>query len=266
MKNERIQGLSLPLDLLKFMHRVEIDKAHGWKAFLTNIDHYAVPEEVDAVCGFCNYHVALTCDSHQIDFNTQTVCMKGACRRCGEASTVLMTGLKPWAEFHGGKKPDEFWILPKPIFREVLVRKNSVSDDDIFEAYEEAIKLFNGGFWRASVTECGRALEGVTKDKFPTDEDRKTLGKISSNKDKEDPLRAILFSPILELSSAIRLGRMTGAHFKIKGSANREVASLVLDMTEYLMRYFYELSEDSKRLEAMIEALGDIKTVEEDSV
>jgi len=247
------------------MHRVGIDKAHGWKPFPATIDGFAVPNEIDAICGFCNFHVALTCDTYNPDPNTQTVCMKGACRRCEKVSTVLMTGLKSWRGFQDGQQPDEFWILPKPIFREVLVRKDSVPDDDVFEAYEEAIKLFNGGFWRASVTECGRALEGVTKDKFPTDEDRKKLGKISSNKDKEDPLRAILFSPILELSSAIRLGRMTGAHFKIKGTANREVASLVLDMTEYLMRYFYELSEDSKSLEAMIEAMGDVKAVEEDS-
>lgn len=59
------------------------------------------------------------------------------------------------------------------------------------------------------------------------------------------------------LSSAIRLGRLTGAHFNIKGKADREVAEQVLNLTEYLIRYFYVLSSDATELETKINALGD---------
>ena len=251
------------LGLLKFMHRVGIDKANGWKNLNPNGDLPAVPEEIDAICGFCNFHVALTCDSYTPDGQTRTVCMQGVCRRCREASMILMTGYKDWSQYQRGERPDEFWILPKPSLRQIKIRKESLPED-IFDAYEEAINCFNGSHWRATVTECGRALEGVTLDKFPSLEDRKTLKKISSNKTAGDTVKETLFLPILDLTSAIRLGRMTGAHFNIKGKADKEVADRVLDMTEYMIKYFYELPEDAQALEETIGNLGDKGLISED--
>lgn len=149
-------------------------------------------------------------------------------------------------------------MLPKPSIHEISIPSDKLPSE-IFDAYEEAVKCFNAGFWRATVTECGRALEGVTQDKFSTKEERQQLKLLSEKKKPEDNegVKSILFAPILELSSAIRLGRLTGAHFNIKGKADREVAEQVLNLTEYLIRYFYVLSSDATELETKINALGD---------
>lgn len=250
--------------LLKFMHRVDIAKAHDWRSIdPSDKNSPAVPGAVDAVCGFCNFHVALTCDSYVHDSNTKSVCMKGVCRRCGKVSTILLAGCKAWTSHQQGAKAGEFWILPRPALRELVIDRSSVPED-IFEAYEEAVGNFNDGRWRGVVTECGRALEGVTQDKFQSKEERKILQQISSNTKDKEPVKTILFSPILKLSSAIRLGRLTGAHFNIKGKANQEVASKVLDMTEYLIRYFYELTRDAEALEKMIESISSAQVTSTD--
>jgi hypothetical protein len=129
---------------------------------------------------------------------------------------------------------------------------------EIFDAYEEAVGCFNDSRWRATVTEGGRALEGITQDKFTTQEQRKQLKDLSGKKlVPDEDVQRILFNPILELSSAIRLGRLTGAHFNLKGKADREVAEKVLDLTEYLIRYFYILSIAATELEVKINTLGD---------
>ncbi len=73
-----------------------------------------------------------------------------------------------------------------------------------------------------------------------------------------------MFEPIIKLSSSIRLGRLTGAHFNIKGKANEEVAEQVLSLTEYLIKYFYILPGNALKLEEKINALGDTGLTEDE--
>ncbi len=237
----------------KIMQPIAPKTVPGWKLEGTNW----VPSSIDIICPFCNRPSNLVTHSYIFHPQSLTMVMMGRCVRCSRESKLWAIGVKS-QKSNDGSTCDEVWMLPKPSIREISIPSDKLPSE-IFDAYEEAVNCYNASFWRATVTECGRALEGVTLDKFSTKEDRQQLKSLSENKKPEDNegVKSILFAPILELSSAIRLGRLTGAHFNIKGKADREVAEQVLDLTEYLIRYFYILSSNASELEAKIKALGD---------
>jgi hypothetical protein len=133
----------------------------------------------------------------------------------------------------------------------------------IFNAYKHSIEAFNSGMWPLAVTSCGRVLEGIGKTTFPNGSQQKQLGQLFNNLKselKKTPDYKDLLQPLVDLGEAFRLGRNTGAHFDLEKEPDREVASQLIDLTEFLIKYIYLISKEVADVEQKISSLepGDL--------
>jgi hypothetical protein len=271
--NHENQGLVPSIitpELKEFMHEIPVDKICGW----TNAGEWFYPNSIDAQCGHCQQWVNFVgygSPVHHGETASWIVAMK--CVRCGRLSKAFIDGIEP-----GVRACREVWMLPAPEIRKTKVDKELV-DPDVYDAYTAAIDCYNKGIWRSVVTESGRVLEGITKTVFIKKKYRKVLGEITKNQNNsiqkrkeekteefeirktEEETKRTLFKPLLELNSAVRLGRLTGAHFKVKGDATQEIAKEVLDLVEYQLIYFFQLTANVERLK---EKIIDIPEEDED--
>lgn len=220
-----------------------------------------IPVRISSICGWsdCARKIQLFSVKPQY-VDQRSACLESECGDCRKSSKFYAIGLSnhqtlPWCE--------SVWQHPIPEFKALSISSGSLLFE-IFDAYEEAVGCFNDGRWRAVVTECGRALEGITQDKFVTKEQREALAAIaqsgeldvSSNASEfRQQVAGILFGPLLDLTKVIRLGRLTGAHFNLKRKADQEIAREVLDLTEYVIQYFYTLQPRAEALRVKIDEM-----------
>jgi hypothetical protein len=252
------------------MHRVDIERANDWTSLTPQnpIGSRMKPRSIDTQCGYCGRLGALMCGK-EVTFNaeTSTLTLKARCtgNDCNKNSTVLIIDAVTEADYNSGMRSKEIWILPKPIIKSSIFEgfEDSIPTR-IFKAYTIAIKSFNLGLWGGCITECGRAVEGITRDKFPPSITKDKNDKELALGPKFDRLKAKLasldegeqlFGPILQLGNSVRLGRNTSAHFDVEKDPAQEDAVLVLELAEYLISYFYIIPKKADALEDAINAL-----------
>ena len=200
---------------------------------------------VSGICPHCQEPSSFRCEyrtaSQNANNGNYTQINDGHCVMC--AGIVTLFAINPPKK--GSNDPCEsLWMFPIPKgLREFKFTVDNNFPSHLYESYEEAVNCHRYRRWRATVTECGRALEIISKDRFPTAEERKKLKKIgeSSGQIISEDIPEVLFKPIISLNQAIRLGRNSGAHFNITKPADEEIATEVLDMLEYVIEYFYSL-------------------------
>jgi hypothetical protein len=256
--DDRVEEPSLmPSNPKEFMHRVPIEKVKKWG---NNNGHYH-PTSIDAKCGYCQQWSNLVCENPSFHGQSKGFTLHGRCVRCDQQSRVFVDNSSS-AAYHF----DEMWILPKPEVREsAFLRFENEIPTRILRAYNTAVKSFDLGLWGGCITECGRALEGITRDKFPESirlnkkDEEVHLGiklqRLQTEAQKLGDIESLL-KPIIELSEALRLGRNTSAHFDVEKEPDDEAALLVLELAEYLMSYFYVIPRQAKILEETIQALS----------
>lgn len=211
-----------------------------------------IPTCVDTVCPYCDHVTALAAEDPVLSASTESIIMLGRCVRCGQNTKIWVTQIRTNKQSEGGN----VLVFPSSLARREMAISEDVLPARIFNAYKEAVNCFNGGHWRATVTECGRALEAVTKDKFPK-QGRNLYSSLEGVKqDLAQEPHAALFEPIIQLGHALRLGRNTSAHFDPERDPDRQIAEEVLELAEYLLKYFYVLPSKTTDLEAKINALG----------
>jgi hypothetical protein len=238
------------------MYYINPKTVGSWKLW----QDYWVPSSLDTTCPSCCRAVSLEVNPQSVDSGLESIGILGRCPRCNFTSKVWIVGIRPKYSSQGC---EEIWTLPEPTTREVAISAD-VLPFVIFDAYKEAIECFNAGFWRATVTECSRALESIAQDLFLSSEEHHKLKHLSEAtlKPKEAAITA-LFQPLLQLSRVIHLRRTTGLHLNLKCEADREIAQEILEVTEYLLKYFYELSLKADSLESKIKKLRDAGVTEE---
>jgi hypothetical protein len=256
--NDRVKELSLiPPELKEFMHRVQIEKVKGWSGASS---HY-YPNSIDVKCGYCQHWSNLICEAPSFHAQSKSFTLHGRCVRCDQKSRVFIDNASSEMGHFA-----EMWILPKPEVREgIFLNFESEIPTRILRAYNTAIKSFDLGLWGGCITECGRALEGMTRDKFPESirlnkkDEEVHLGiklqRLQTEAKKMGDIESLL-TPIIELSEALRLGRNTSAHFDVEKEPDAAAALLVLELAEYLMSYFYVIPKQAKTLEKTIQALS----------
>ena len=227
------------IGLRKLMHYIDPKTVYSWRA--TQKGKFRVPDSCNSKCPKCSQITALKIDTEEYSAQTLTFNCRGHSTCCN--TPVFIWVVEPNVE--GTCK--EIWTLPMPKGNWEL----SIAEDKLpfklYDAYKEAVEVYNLGRWRAVVTECGRALEGITHDQFPEETERQILKQLGEG-EFPDKLPSRLFEPIIELTKAIRLGRRTGAHFDLTCPADEEIAREVLELTEYCLRYFYVLEDQSEKL------------------
>lgn len=121
--------------------------------------------------------------------------------------------------------------------RESAFRSEPLLDIDpkIVRAYQAALDAFNSGNWDATVTSCGKALEGVTKSELPYNERSGTLGQLLEKLPKHIKLEQAMN----ELAAAIKDSRSLGAHFDLERENSEDVAQATLSLVESFLTYVY---------------------------
>lgn len=214
---------------------------------------YFLPKAIAAICPHCHIPTGFPLESTTFTQVTEVAAnIKSLCPLCGKPVDFFAIGcIQVTNTSTPNKRCKSIWMLPKPLEkRKILIDENLVNAD-IFGAYEESINLFNARFWRGSVTECGRALEGISQDLFDSKE-LETIYKLGKDQNIDSNIPKALFLPIINLTLAIRAGRTSGAHLNYTKTADMEIASKMLDLTEYALRYFYEMPLALKTIKSLI--------------
>ena len=207
------------------------------------------------------------------DKDCKTASHSAKCTLCGQHFKVF--AIEPLIDEDTSKEPtcESVWAYPTGnLPRKLIFAENSINDIRIFRSYKSAINSFNNKNWAAVLASCGVTLEAICKKHFPMADDSDTLGKLFGKLNKSlktDVQYLPLLEPMQSLGKALSLGRDIGAHFNVKLDPNKSVASKVLDSTEFVIKYFYVLSDDSEELRKQIlelepENIEDIKESSDD--
>lgn len=127
----------------------------------------------------------------------------------------------------------ELCIHPSPTTHRDSIFGNIKVDERLDRAYKTALDAFNAGIWAAAVTSCRRTLEGIVKVQLPESERKGML----AQQLKQLPKHVDLSQPLLQLADVLKDGGNIGAHFDLEKEPDMEFATLMIDLTEYLIEY-----------------------------
>jgi hypothetical protein len=231
--------------LRKLMHPIDVSRVPKW----TMHGDTHIPASVRTICPYCNKPTTLSTGLiYQQAIGAEFIVgMAGECTQCDKTAKVWVVNARNKNQ-GSDKKCDSIWMLPIPNGAKIPMEKPKSIDERLFKAYLSAIACFNAGIWTSAINECGRVIEGITEDKFPTEEDRKEIKNILNDLHQDSSVKATLFRSILELTKAIRLSRMSGSHFRFTDDPGEETARRVVELTESALEYFYVLGDKSKEL------------------
>ena len=246
-------------ELLAFMHRVDISAGDDWYITTLSGTTLSIPRGVRARCGYCNTLQTLKLSSPVYNSDSRSIVFKADCvnSQCRMVSTALLT--EP-STSSGSEKGKEFWILPKPLVREAAVNDVFIAGDQatrIKRAYKSALKNFNDNDYSESIAASGRVVEAIGKTAFPKSKSVRNIGglfykledNISVNPDFKE-----LIDPLVKLGKALALGRNPGGHFFLEAEPDQDLASKVLDLTEFLLTYIYVVADQGVEVASLIEA------------
>jgi hypothetical protein len=236
------------------MQKVELDKLRDFVKKNNTLD-FSMPGSIDCICSFCNVLTNMQITDHVTNKATRSTSMFARCINCQKKSSIHIVKGKD----SEGKEVDECWIHPKPNIREYRFTEDDIGEVRIWNAYKEALETFNNGNPISSITSCGRIVEGIAKTKFPNAQGTKQIGELFKNLQKESSTLHEDFSkillPILSLGEALRIGRNTAGHFDLEKQPNKELASKIIDLTEFLIQYIYTLNKEANKVEELIQSL-----------
>lgn len=210
-----------------------------------------LPRAIDTVCPFCGRSLTFAISWSGGRVNRTLMFTEGRCSACDDKSTFVLVDLKA----PESNKPEvgKLFIYPAAGHRSPLPDFADTEDvpDALARAYISAINVYNAGEWNAAATLVRRALEGVTKTQLP---DESTPSNLASQLEAlADHLE--LDKPLIGLAHALRKGGNLGAHFDLEHEADRQTASLMLDLLDYLLEYLYVLPGRVEKLDSRVERL-----------
>ena len=270
MNNENLTGRDKIAELLfgDIMQSIKTAKI-VWKLqnFLRAID------TLYAECPHCDESRGIKTDSAAAyDKDCKTGSQSAKCTFCGQHFKVFV--IDPLIDEDLSKDPicESVWAYPTGNLPRKLIFAEKNLPIRIFRLYKSAVNAFNNKDWAAVLSLSGSTLEAICKKHFPMADDSDTLGKLFGKLNKllkTDVQYLPLLEPMQSLGKALSLGRDIGAHFNVKLDPNKSVASKVLDSTEFVIKYFYVLSDDSEELRKQIlelepENIEDIKESSDD--
>ena len=228
------------------MHEIPLSSVPKWHA----VANRWCPVSIDTPCPGCGKLVNFTLANHYNDQPRSTISATGQCPACGDAAQFWV--VKPGAAHDSAQRGcDGLFIFPKPRPRRQPVISNDELDvAALARAYHSAVNAYNAGLWDACATSCRKTLEGIVKTQFP---DAKPP---LFNQLKEVFSRQELLEPLIHLTDTLRKGGNLGAHFDLEKEPDQEVATLMLDLLDFIMDYIFRLRSRSQQLEQRLDTLG----------
>ncbi|UWQ95014.1 DUF4145 domain-containing protein [Rhodobacteraceae bacterium M385] len=205
----------------------------SWVGGTTNTRGASVPNALKITCPMCGTISTFGCSGLRDIGGKECCSTTSQCPACGER--VFFFGFMPVVD----EAPRELEIIVFTERSSVLAIKNykSAVDERIVRSYEAAIHAFNSKNYSASLVMAGRTLEGVFKLLLGSGSENKTLGSLVDKASQEIGLEG----PLKKLAKLIKDGRNLGAHFDLETEPNKDIAQPVLELTEYLIEYYFVL-------------------------
>ena len=209
------------------------------------------PSSIDWYCPHCGRKINFQM-SWSLGRPPQSVLFcNSRCSGCKENVSFIYVGFN---ENTNNPKEGELFIHPEPRTRSAL---DGIFDSEKFnsglkEAYESSINVYNVGEWTATAVMCRRLLEGIAMQILPNEKKKLPLGKQL----EELPNHLDLQKPLLTLADALRKGGNIGAHFDLEKTPNENIATLMMDLLDYLIEYIYILPSRIEDLHQKIEELS----------
>ena len=243
-------------DSRRDMYFIDPKTIKNWQ----NLNSYWTPKAVSSICPHCDALTTFPLTAGAVDQSSQAMDLDSTCPNCEQKVSFFAIDC---ARCDRQENPDikagSIWMYPEPQKKRESITVELLPSR-LLSAYKSAIKCFNQNIWTATVTECGRILEGIAIDKIPNWNSEKNLNSSLKllNSDLEVTGYVELFKPILQLADALRLGRNKSAHFDFEKEPDKDVATEILDLTEKLIEYFYVIPSKSQELSAKIKAMEDV--------
>ena len=227
------------------MHELPLSCVPNWNPVVSRW----CPVSVDPLCPSCDKRVNFTLANHYFDQPRVTISATGQCPACGDKAQFWV--VKPELTNTSQRGCDGLFIFPKPRpLRQPVIAKDELDVPALERAYHSAVNAHNAGLWAACATSCRKTLEGIVKTQLP---DAKPP---FFNQLKEVFSRQELLDPLIHLTDMLRKGGNLGAHFDLEKEPNEEVATLMLDLLDFIMDYIFRLKYRSQHLETRLDSLG----------
>lgn len=217
--------------------------------------NYWVPLSVNSRCPFCHREVTLLFERLVDDTQRRSVTMTATCPSCAEEAYFWALKLAQISKTSDEQKCAALIMWPPaPIQREPVVDLDAIGETKIEVEYRSAVDTYNTNQWAACAVLCRRTLEGIVQRKFPDIAKRNDSLAAQLN---ELSATTTLLTPIRNVTEALRKGGNAGAHFDIELNPDHEVASLMLDLLDFVVEYIFTLEEKSRSLKRRVQRLDD---------
>lgn len=197
---------------------------------------------VDWTCPHCgrsvNFALAWSIPQKHLSLTTQS-----RCSGCSQISKFVYIGY----DLVQGSDFGELFIYPHTKRRSSIIDFSKTDSNlslGLKKAYESTLEVYNHGQWTATSVLVRRLLEGITQDLLPDDKKKHSLNKRLA----ELPSHLDLQQPILTLADALRKGGNLGAHFDLENTPDKEIATQMMDLIDYLIEYIYILPKQIDNL------------------
>jgi hypothetical protein len=198
------------------------------------------PASFAVFCPDCGEHGVFTVREQQC--YQKNVIATAICPACSSRSLIIAIGTSSTNE----KQCAFLGMYPAPRGQRQPIAGADLLPDDLREEYVSLLEAYNFRIWRAVVTQCRVALEGIVSHLDPAG---------SGQLHQRLPDKVDLASPIHKLADQLRKGGNTGAHFDPKRKPDEQDAVAMLELTEYLLEYIYALPELVKKLQERLEKM-----------
>ncbi len=208
------------------------------------------PISVDTPCPHCSKLVNFRLGSHQNDPPRKTISASGTCPSCGNVAWFWI--VEPGSANDSSQRGcSGLFMFPKARPRRSPALPNGQVEVEALErAYHTAIDAYNAGLWGACATSCRRTLEGIVATRYPEAKPPLFIQLKEVFGSQE------LLDPLIHLSDTLRKGGNLGAHFDLEKEPDQDVATLMLDLLDFVMDYLYSLKARSAQLEQRLDSLG----------
>lgn len=213
---------------------------------------FRAPARVDTICPHCHMSIVFELASWTSSPEGSSGMSEASCPSCnGKVSFFGST-----AHSNGGQHDLIFFMHPSPDFlRNPLedISKVAEFDESLQRAYAATINVYNAREWTGTAVVCRRTLEDIAKALLPSDQQKLSL----ALQIEALPRRRDLARPMLLLSDALKRSGSLGAFFDLEKIPNEHVATMIVDLLEYLIQYLFILPERIEHLHNEVRALAD---------
>ena len=213
---------------------------------------FETPATVDITCPHCGLSIVFELASWAFAESNGAASSTANCSSCGGEVAFFASQDQADAE---DRKP-RFFMHPKPDFvREPLKDISSVKefDEALQRAYAASINVYNAREWTGTAVICRRTVEDIAKAVLPSDQHKLSL----ALQIEALPRRRDLARPILLLSDTLKRSGSLGAYFDLERTADKQTATLIIDLLEYLIQYLFILPERIEHLHEEVRSLSD---------